>query len=124
MDITLERIMSLMETDENGKIKKGEKKKFGLSIGLKSGDLISQWLSGQSDTYKDRLYEIAVKYNVSVEWLKGETDIKNPAPKIEDELQPDERALIDAYRQLPVEGKNSILLQALSAMSHTQKKEV
>lgn len=82
MEVTLERILSLIPTKPNGTFVHGEKKRFAESIGLKSGNLISDWIAGKSTSYNSYVYEIADKYNVSVEWLKGETDIKEkPAPK-------------------------------------------
>lgn len=32
------------------------------------------WIKGTSFSYKNKLHEIAAKYHVSVEWLRGETD--------------------------------------------------
>lgn len=87
MDITLERIISLIPKKPDGKFQHGELKKFANSIGLKSGNLISDWLKGRSVSYNNYIYEISDKYNVSVEWLKGETDVKEkPAPKNGDEF--------------------------------------
>lgn len=74
MDISLIRILSLIPKNENGKYKHGSKAEFARSIGYDSGDIISMWENGSSVSYKKKLHEIAAKYNVSVEWLKGETD--------------------------------------------------
>ena len=64
------------------------------------------WENGSSTSYKRKLYEISAAYNVSVEWLRGETD--DPAQKKKpatdgDRLNPDyiklnaaNRAAIDA----------------------------
>lgn len=84
MDITLERILSLIPRKENGDFQHGALKAFANSIGLKSGNLVSDWLKGRSESYKNYIYEVSAKYGVSVEWLKGETDEKNP-PVPEDE---------------------------------------
>ena len=74
MDIMLNRILSLLAKDEDGKTKHGEKARFAISIGYDSGDIVSMWENGSSTSYKRKLYEIAAAYNVSVEWLRGETD--------------------------------------------------
>ena len=111
MDITLERILSLIPKKENGDFQHGALKAFANSIGLKSGNLISDWLKGRSESYKNYIYEVSAKYDVSVEWLKGETDEKNP-PVPEDErklnedlisrlvsLTPEEMQKVDAFVQ-------------------------
>lgn len=106
MDIVLNRILSLLETDETGKPKHGAKAKFARSIGYDSGDIVSMWEKGSSNSYKKKLHEISDKYNVSLEWLRGETDDpeqkKKPATD-GDRLNPDymklnaaNRAAIDA----------------------------
>ena len=79
MDIMLNRILSLLETDETGKPKHGAKAKFARSIGYDSGDIVSMWEKGSSNSYIKKLHEISTKYNVSLEWLRGETD--DPAQK-------------------------------------------
>lgn len=83
MEIVRERVLSLIPKKEDGKFAHGALKEFANSIGLKSGNLISDWINLRSHSYMNYLYEIAAKYNVSVEWLKGETDIKNPASETE-----------------------------------------
>lgn len=79
MDIALTRILSLIPKKEDGSFVHGSKKAFAKSIGYDSGDIISMWINGSSSSYKGKIHEIAVKYNVSVEWLRGETDEKKPA---------------------------------------------
>lgn len=74
MDVTLERIFFLMDHSGDGKIARGGKAKFARSIGYDSGDIVSMWENGSSKSYLKKLHEIAAKYDVSVEWLKGETD--------------------------------------------------
>lgn len=111
MDIMLERILSLIPKKENGDFQHGALKTFANSIGLKSGNLISDWLKGRSESYKNYIYEVSAKYGVSVDWLKGETDEKNP-PVPEDErilneelisrlvsLTPEEMQKVDAFVQ-------------------------
>lgn len=87
MDITLERILSLLPKKEDGKFVRGSKKNFAMSIGYDSGDIVSMWINGSSSSYYGKLHEISDKYNVSVEWLKGETDIKEKLPANSRELQ-------------------------------------
>ena len=80
MDITLERILTLIPKKEDGKFKHGALSSFARKLGFKDGHIISDWIAGNSTSYLNYLYQISDLYNVSVEWLKGETDIKNPAP--------------------------------------------
>ena len=83
MDITLKRILSLIPKKPDGKYVHGAKKAFANSLGYSEGNIVSMWESGNSDSYKTKLHEIAAKYDVSVEWLKGEKDEKRPAQKVE-----------------------------------------
>lgn len=94
MDIMLERILSLIPKKPNGKFVHGEIAKFAKKIGLPNGNLISNWIAGTSKSYKNYIYEIAVKYHVSPEWLTGESDIKNPAPTNEGEIDNEQKELI------------------------------
>ena len=82
MDIMLERILSLIPKKETGEFVHGAKKQFAVAIGFKSGEIVSDWIAGRSDSYKNYLYEISNKHDVSVEWLKGETDEKNPTTEV------------------------------------------
>lgn len=85
MDITLQRILSLIPQNEDGSFKHGALKSFAQSIGLQSGNLISDWKKGRSKSYQGYIYEISAKYDVSIEWLRGETDEKAPAPSARDQ---------------------------------------
>lgn len=104
MDIMLERILSLIPKKPTGGFLHGEKKKFAVGIGFKSGEIVSDWIAGRSDSYKNYLYEISQKHDVSVEWLRGETDTKKPADQKADglrglgydELTPENQAMIAA----------------------------
>ena len=103
MDITLERILSLIPKKENGDFQHGSQKAFANSIGLKSGNLIADWIKGRSESYTNYLYEISAKYNVSLEWLRGETD--DPVPEKErtmsGALSDAEIQLLELFRKLP-----------------------
>lgn len=79
MDIVLERILSLIPRKENGGFEHGALKMFAASIGLKSGNVVSDWINGRSKSYTKKLHEISAAYGVSVEWLRGKTD--DPTPK-------------------------------------------
>lgn len=85
MDVTLTRILSLLP-HENGKIKRGSQKTFAQSIGYGSGDIVSMWINGTSQSYKKKLHQIADEYHVSVAWLKGETD--DPTVEAEGKKKP------------------------------------
>lgn len=108
MDIELERILSIIPKKENGDFKHGAFKEFATSIGLKSGNLISDWINGRSKSYTSYLYKIADIYDVSVEYLKGETDIKEKAVTVSDDsLTPEEEDVISIYRSLSPEQKEA-----------------
>lgn len=79
MDITLERIVSLIPKKPNGEFSRGALKEFAGVIGLTSGNVVSDWINGRSRSYTKKLHIIAAEYGVSVEWLRGETD--DPSPK-------------------------------------------
>ncbi len=72
MDILLNRILQLIPKKPNGDFEHGEIKKFADILSLKSGNVISDWRSDRSSSYKGKAYEIAGKYHVSLDWLKGE----------------------------------------------------
>lgn len=88
----------------DGKFVHGAKKEFSEKLGLKSGNLISDWINGRSESYKSYLYEISDKYNVSVEWLKGETDRKEK-PGIRTDTR---RDIDDVYDALNRDGQKEL----------------
>lgn len=87
MDIVLERILSLIPKGPDGKYVHGAKTKFAKKIGYNDGAIVAMWENGSSISYNKKLYQIADKYHVSVEWLQGKTEDKSiketPDPKIE-----------------------------------------
>lgn len=108
MDIMLKRILSLIPKKENGKYVHGAKKEFCDSIGAPP-NIINEWERGVSKSYRNYLYQIAEKYNVSVEWLKGETDERNPAPKTEDGITEKDIRVLNWFNSLPPETRKAIL---------------
>lgn len=113
MDITLERILSLIPKKPDGKYVHGAKTAFARSIDLHVESII-QWERGKNDGYNAKLYEIAEKYNVSVEWLKGETDIKEKQPTDNGELSEAEAEIVELFNSAP-EWKRKAALALLRA---------
>lgn len=100
MDITLTRILSLLPRTPNGKVKYGAKADFARTLGYSDSAVVSMWESGKSESYQNQLYQIASLYNVSVEWLRGETDEKQPA-----EHKPE---LLEKYNALDEHGRRLV----------------
>lgn len=105
MDETLKRILSLFPTNDSGKPVRGSSKELADYLGLPH-NIVAEWKSGRNKSYLRYLYEISVKYGVTVAWLKGETneeEQKNQPATDGDRLNPDymklnaaNRAAIDA----------------------------
>ena len=114
MDILLERILSLIPRKSDGKFVHGAISRFGKSIGYAGGEIVANWISGQSDSYKKKVQQIADVYNVSTAWLMGETDDKEkPAPSDGNGPEPldyDDTAMLDAWRRAPEETRQAIRL--------------
>ena len=69
-------------------------------MGIESPNLVSDWKAGRSKSYRRYLHDIANAYNVSVEWLKGETDIKEkPATETGDGRDEKTRILLELFSQ-------------------------
>lgn len=118
MDIVLERILSLIPKDPDGKYVHGAKTKFAKKIGYNDGAIVAMWENGSSISYNKKLYQIADQYHVSVEWLQGKTEDKSiketPDPKIEG-LSEAKKALQDAIDDLTDEQCRKLLPIVLSA---------
>lgn len=85
MDITLERMLSFIPKKPDGKYVHGEKKKFCEKIDAPI-NIVSEWEAGKTKSYRNYVYATAACYNVSVEWLRGETD--DPTPEAQKESSP------------------------------------
>lgn len=111
MDITLTRILSLIPKKEDGTFKHGAKAEFARNIGYDGGEIINMWEKGTSTSYLKKLHEISSTYNVSLEWLRGETDEKSPLVRADEGalnedlishlvlLTPEELQKVDAFVQ-------------------------
>lgn len=110
MDITLERILMLMPHKPDGSLAHGAKKEFAQSVGLKNGNLVTDWINGRTNSYKNYLYEIAAKYGVSVEWLKGETDDPRPGYVMTDYgSMPDVQLIARAGERMTPEQRQNLI---------------
>lgn len=118
MGTTLERILTLIPKKENGAFKHGALSQFARPLGFKDGHIVSDWIAGNSESYKNYLYQIAALHGVSVEWLRGETDdpgVKK-APGINAEgLSAARKALLDAVDGLTDEQCEKLLGIVLEA---------
>lgn len=123
MDIMLERVLSLIPKDDDGKYVHGAKAEFAKSIGYNDGAIVSMWIKGASTSYKNKLHEIAEKYGVSVKWLRGETDdpgIKG-APATEGEGYTDlQKAAIQFVLSLPPEKLERFVKMGRAAFEENQ----
>lgn len=115
MDIMLERILSLIPKKQNGEFVHGSLKDFAAEIGLKSGNVIADWIAGRSKSYGKKIHEISAKYDVSIEWLRGETDRKEKLPSTvpdgEEPLDALDVQLIGYVRQMTTDQKELLLAQ-------------
>ena len=124
MDVTLERILSLLPRTETGKIKHGAKTEFARELGFDSGDIVSMWINGSSKSYNNYLYEISTRYGVSMAWLKGDSDEAAPIP-----VNSFDQAVLDFVHQLPPDKLRGILLllgapkELLDALDREERQE-
>lgn len=112
MDIVLERILSLIPKDPDGKYVHGAKTKFAKKIGYNDGAIVAMWENGSSISYNKKLYQIAAQYHVSVEWLQGKTEDKSikETPATEGEgLSAARQKLYDAIANLTDEQCTKLL---------------
>lgn len=110
MDKILERILSLIPRGENGKYLHGARTEFARALGYQDGHVVSMWMNGTSDSYKSKLADIALLYNVSVAWLKGETDDPRPGYVMTDYgSMPDVQLIARAGEKMTPEQRQSLL---------------
>lgn len=112
MDITLERMLTLIPKKENGNFKHGALSQFARSIGFKDGHIVSDWIAGNSESYKNYIYQVSALYHVSVEWLQGKTEDKSikETPATEGEgLSAARQKLYDAIANLTDEQCTKLL---------------
>lgn len=121
MDEMLKRILSLLPTKPNGAFEHGAKKAFADSIGLKHPQIISDWQAGRNSSYRNYIYQIADKYNVSVDWLKGLTNEKTPTAPKGDERSAKEIAL-EKIGEIAEQGSDAELIELLAAITERLKK--
>ncbi len=79
----------------------------------------TDWKSGRLKSYTKHIPSIAKFFNVSVEYLMGETDDRSPieySPK----LSEGEEALLDLFRQIP-EDKQGLVLQMIEVALKTKQ---
>lgn len=87
--VTLDRIMSIME------IEKISQKQLTDYLGLQN-TAFTKWKAGSNNSYIKHLPEIAQLLNVSVDYLLGNTDIKNkPATNDGNELTERQKKYLD-----------------------------
>lgn len=93
MDIMLERILELVGT------KHGAKKELMDALQLPP-NLVTEWKQGRVKSYPKYAAKIADYYDVSLDWLSGNTDDKSkkPATQKGDELSEAEVEIIMQYR--------------------------
>ncbi len=81
----------------------------------------TDWKAGKSRSYTKYIYQISDILGVSVEYLKGETDIKQKSPSV-DELSERDLIMLKAIRRLTEEQQQSIL-GVMQSMVEKQKEE-
>jgi len=91
MNLWLVRIKPLF--DEKGM----KPKDIAAAIGCSVRD-VYHWNKDGYQTFDKYFYPISAFLDVSVDYLKGETDEKKPPPKSEDGLTEDEKEIIRLFR--------------------------
>lgn len=84
MDIVLDRMLSLIPRKPDGKYVHGSKKAFCESIGAPT-NIISEWESGKTRSYRNYVFRAATVYNVNPDWLLGKTDQKEKLTIVSDD---------------------------------------
>ena len=104
MDIVLTRILECMGT------KHGAGKELADFLGI-SGNVITNWKNGSNRSYLKYLPKIAEFYNVSEDYLRGKTDVRQDETKEMQQLLDDPEFLIFARhtQKIPAADRSRIL---------------
>lgn len=112
MDATLQRIILQME---NQKIKQ----KDLLDALELSEPVFAAWKAGRNKSYLKYLHAIADFLDVSVEYLKGETDEKKkPSADKGEELTNEKRLLLALFDQIPKEKQAEAIKRIIEGLSN------
>lgn len=112
MDITLKRIIEELQTQH--------KKKTDLTehLGMVNS-AFGNWVAGRNKSYLKYLYAIADFLDVSVEYLKGETDEKKkPSADNGEELTNEKRLLLALFDQIPKEKQAEAINRMIEVLNN------
>lgn len=112
MEVMLERVLSLIPKKPDGKFVHGAKKEFSKNIGAPE-NIVSDWISGRSSSYKNYAYQISAKYGVSVEWLRGETDEKEKPASEEAGFNPTMEDWLNAIDRMSREEMRAVMSRVM-----------
>ena len=108
MDIVLYRICELVDLAKLADANITDKV-LEHEIGLPK-DALYNWRNRVSKSYGKYLYNFAKYFHVSIEYLKGETDEKNPATTHGDGISSFDKSILDFVHSLPAEQLRAILV--------------
>ena len=105
-------MLSLIPKKPDGKFVHGAKKDFSKNIGAPE-NIVSDWISGRSSSYKNYAYQISAKYGVSVEWLRGETDEKEKPASEEAGFHPTLEDWLNAIDRMSREEMRAVMSRVM-----------
>ena len=120
MEVMLERVLSLIPKKPDGKFVHGAKKDFSKNIGAPE-NIVSDWISGRSSSYKNYAYQISAKYGVSVEWLRGETDEKEKPASEETGFHPTLEDWLGAIDRMSREDMRAVMSRVMERYAGEDK---
>ena len=120
LEVMLERVLSLIPKKPDGKFVHGAKKDFSKNIGAPE-NIVSDWISGRSSSYKNYAYQISAKYGVSVEWLRGETDEKEKPASEEASFHPTLEDWLNAIDRMSREEMRAVMSRVMERYAGEDK---
>ena len=120
MEVMLERVLSLIPKKPDGKFVHGAKKDFSKNIGAPE-NIVSDWISGRSSSYKNYAYQISAKYGVSVEWLRGETGEKEKPASEEAGFHPTLEDWLNAIDRMSREKMRAVMSRVMERYAGEDK---